>query len=112
MPYKYIVIKPSGDVLCETHKKRPEWREIQKYVEGPFQVLPYFTSLTYQGVKYSRGTAYCNENGWVVGLKPNSLATACWKIACPKGDPERMRIAGTILFVSKVKEEEESAKAG
>jgi hypothetical protein len=28
-----------------------------------------------------------------------------WMKACPKGDPERMQIAGTILFVVKIKEE-------
>jgi len=111
MPYKYIVIHPNGKLSCETHKKRPEWKEIQKYVEGLFQMVPYFSSMEFDGVKYTRGTAYCNEEGWIKNMAPNYLATACWMKACPKGDPERMQIAGPLLFVVKVKEEEVHAEA-
>jgi hypothetical protein len=101
--YKYITIQPDGTLACETHKKRPEWKEIQKYVGGTFQLVPYFSSMVYDGVKYHRGTAYCNEEGWLTGLRPNPLATACWIKACPKGDPDRMQIAGPLLFVVKDK---------
>jgi hypothetical protein len=101
MPYKYIVIKPDGALSCETHAKPPQWREIQKYVGGPFQLVPYFSSLEFDGTKYNRGTAYCNEEGWIKRMAPNPLATACWIKACPKGDPERMQIAGPLLFVVK-----------
>jgi hypothetical protein len=105
MPYKYITVDPDGKIECETHKKQPEWRAIQKYVHGPFQSVPYFSSMELDGVKYQRGAAYCNEEGWIKGLRPNPLASAMWMKACPKGDPERMQIAGTILFVVKIKEE-------
>jgi len=103
MPYKYITIAPDGKLSCETHKKPPDWKEIQKYVEGPFQMVPYFSTLEFDGTKYNRGTAYCNEEGWIKGLVFNPLASACWLKACPKGDPKRMQIAGTLLFVAKEK---------
>ena len=109
MPYKYITIAPDGKLTCETHKKLPDWKEIQKYVGGSFQLVPYFSSLEYDGTKYNRGTAYCNEEGWVRGLQPNYLASACWMKACPKGDPNRMKIAGTLLFVVKEKVDVEAS---
>jgi hypothetical protein len=103
MPYKYIIIQPDGTLSCETHKKAPDWKEIQKYVGGTFQLVPYFSSMEYDGTKYNRGTAYCNENGYTEGLLPNLLASACWLKACPKGDPNRMHVVGPLLFVAKEK---------
>jgi hypothetical protein len=111
MPYKFIIVKPDGKISCETHNKLPDWKELQKYVEGPFQVCPYFSSVTLDGTKYSRGTAYCHEEGKLKGLPFNPLASAMWLKACPKGDPNRMVLVGTVLFVVKVKEVEEHAKA-
>ena len=78
MPYKFITVAPDGQIACETHKKLPEWREIQKYVGGPFQIVPYFSSMELDGTKYNRGTAYCNEEGWIKGLQHNLLASAMW----------------------------------
>ena len=103
MPYKYITIKPDGTMSCETHKKLPEWKEIQKYVEGAFQLIPYFSSLEYDGTKLNRGTAYANENGYTEGLPRNRVAEDAWRKACPKGDPSRMTLLGTVLFVVKEK---------
>ncbi len=103
MPYKYITVAPDGKIECETHKKQPEWRAIQKYVHGPFQSIPYFSSMEFDGTKYNRGVAYCNEEGWIKNMLPNPLATACWMKACPGGDPSRMQIAGPLLFVVKEK---------
>jgi hypothetical protein len=101
--YKYIIIKPDGTMSCETHKNKPDWREAGKYVGGYIQIVPYFSSLVYEGTKYNRGTAYCNENGWAEGLPNNPAAKEAWMKACPKGDPERMYISGTLLFVVKEK---------
>jgi hypothetical protein len=103
MPYKYVTIEPDGKLSFETHKKPPDWKEIQKYVGGAFQIVPHFSSLHFDGVKYTRGTAYCNENGYTEGLAVNHLASACWLKACPKGDPNRMIILGSLLFVVKEK---------
>jgi hypothetical protein len=103
--YIYITVKPDGALASEVKKNRPDYKEVQKYVGGIMQIVPYFSSLEYDGKKYNRGTAYCNEEGWLLGLPPNPLASACWMKACPKGDPERMHIAGTLLFVAKVKDE-------
>jgi hypothetical protein len=103
MPYKYITIGEDGALLCETHKKVPDWKEIQRRVGGSFQIVPYFSSMDYDGTKYNRGTAYCNEEGWIKGLAFNPLASACWLKACPKGDPKRMMISGPLLFVAKEK---------
>lgn len=103
MPYKFIIISPDGKIVCETHKKLPDWRELQKYVGGLFQIIPYFSSMELDGTKYNRGTAYCNEEGWLKDMDFNPLATAMWMKACPKGDPERMHIAGPLLFIVKEK---------
>src|SRR4249920_1193655 len=103
MSYKAITIAPNGEVVCETHKKHPQWQVLQKYVGGMFQIIPYFSSMELDGKKYKRGVAYCHEEGWTKGMEFNKRATDLWMKACPKGDPERMRIAGTLLFVVKEK---------
>ena len=102
--YKYIIIKPDGEIRTEDHKKAPDWKTIQKYTDGIFQIVPYFSSLKYRDVKYQRGTAYVNEEGYLRGLSHNEVATAAWMRACPKGDPQRMQLCGTLLFVAKFKE--------
>jgi hypothetical protein len=103
MPYLYITISPTGENKCESHEKRPDYKEIQRRVGGLMQIVPYFSSLYYDGKKLNRGTAYCNEEGWLLGLPPNPNASAAWMKACPTGDPERMHIAGNLLFVVKEK---------
>jgi hypothetical protein len=102
--YRYVIIKTDGTTTSELHKKAPDWKEIQKYVEGLLQIIPYFSSLEYDGRKLSRGTAYANEEGYILGMAHNETATKAWMKACPKGDPERMQLAGPVLFVAKEKE--------
>jgi hypothetical protein len=101
--YIYVTIQPDGKIESAYHEKKPHWKEIQQYVEGPFQLVPYFSSMVLDGRKLNRGIAYCNEEGWVKGMAPNYLASACWMKACPKGDPNRMQIAGPLLFVAREK---------
>lgn len=101
--YKYIIMKPDGVVSCETHKQRFEYEEVRRIVGGLVQIVPYFSSLEYEGRKFNRGTAYANEEGWVHGLPHNPHATNAWIKACPAGDPKRMDLAGTVLFVVKDK---------
>lgn len=101
--YRYIVIEPSGATRTMLAKKAPEWKEIQKHVEGTFQIVPYFSSLEYEGRKLQRGTAYANEEGYIKGMAHNPEATKAWMKACPKGDPRRMQLCGPVLFVAKEK---------
>jgi hypothetical protein len=102
--YRYVTIFSDGSSESSVHDKRPDWKEIQQHVGGTFQIVPYFSSLDYNGRKLQRGTAYCNENGYVYGMPHNETATRAWMKACPKGDPKRMRISGPLLFVAKEKE--------
>ena len=101
--YLYFTIHPDGRVTCDSHMKTPDYRVIQQYVNGSFELVPYFSSFTHDGVKYSRGTAYCNMEGKLTGMPFNPYATKAWMAACPKGDPRRMAIAGPLLFVVKEK---------
>ena len=104
MSYRYVTIKPDGELISSVEKKPPDWKVIQKYVEGSFQLIPYFSSLEFDGRKLNRGTAYANEEGYIKGMAFNPLATACWMKACPEGDPQRMQLCGPVLFVAKEKE--------
>jgi hypothetical protein len=101
--YRYVVIKPNGTIESSLHKKAPDWREAQKYVEGPFQILSHFSSLIYEDRVLNRGTAYANEEGRLRGMEHNEAATRAWMRACPKGHPARMQLCGPILFVAKEK---------
>ena len=101
--YRYITIQPNGLITSWVEKKAPDWKEIQKYVEGPFQIVPYFSKYEMLDTMYNRGTAYVNENGRITDMAHNPTATQGWMKACPKGDPDRMKIYGPLLFVAKEK---------
>ena len=102
--YRYVIIKPDGYDGKRVHKKAPDWKEVQEYVGGSWEHVPYFSSLEYEGRKLNRGTCYANENGYVHGLRYNLKATVAWIEACPKGDSRRMKLMGTVFFVAKDKE--------
>lgn len=82
----------------EYHDKQPDYKQLQKYVDGSIQIVPYFSKLTVDGIDYKRGTAFCNENGHMERRQFNERASAFWRKACPKGEPSRMEIVGSVVF--------------
>ena len=94
--YRYITINTNGSIRSEMYPKAPDWKSIQKYVDGSFQVVPYFTK--YDNLK--RGIAYCNEEALLKSMPFNITATKAWMESCPKGEPDRMHLHGPVLFVA------------
>ena len=96
-----FVITPHGSIDVKHFPKQPTLKEMQEGVGGPIETLPYFKSITIDGVTHTRGVAYCNEEGWLRKLEDNPRAHYFWQKACPKGDPAKMHVSGTIIFIVK-----------
>lgn len=73
--WRSFTIQPNGEVIETVHPKQPEYTWLRSQVEGYIETVPYFTK--YKG--RTRGTAYCNEEGWLKGMPINSPATWAWK---------------------------------
>lgn len=99
--YLIFLIPPHGSIDVKQQPKQPTLHEMQGWVGGSIQEVPYFTKLTVDGILYRRGQAYANEEGFIKGLEPNPRAHEFWKRSCPEGDPKRMHVCGTIIYVVK-----------
>ena len=104
MTYHVLEIKATGDIIKTVQKKVPTYEQEKAAVGGYIQTIPYFTKMSYDGIDYNRGTAFCNEEGRLYGMPLNLIAMECWRVSCPKGDPSRMTICGNVIFYAKVKE--------
>ena len=109
MSYHVLEIKVTGDVIKTVQAKAPDYKQQTKAVGGYIETIPYFTKVSYEGINYSRGTAYANEEGRLHGMPLNLTAMEWWRESCPKGDPRRMTLCGDVIFYAKVKEEKCSA---
>ena len=108
--YRYVVIYPDGSTMSSIHTRIPHWKELQSYVDGSFQVVPHFSTYTYNGKKLKRGVAYCNEEGLIKHMPFNPAATKAWMEACPDGDPNMMKLHGPVLFIARDKEADDAPK--
>lgn len=103
MPYIVLEIKSDGKIIKTIQPKMPGYDQLRKAVDGYFQEIPYFKSIGHEGAFYKGGSAYANEEGRMMGLPFNTVATQCWMLACPNGEPDRMRLCGDVIFFAKVK---------
>lgn len=104
MSYHVFIIKTDGTINKTVQPKAPTYEQQKAAVGGYIETIPYFTKLLHDGRQYTRGTAFCNEEGIVIGMPVNSMASALWRISCPTGDPSRMVLCGDVIFYAKVKE--------
>lgn len=105
--YHLITITSDGTTTVLKQDKKPTLAQMQQLVGGYIQELPEFKFLTLNGQKPEptkfRGMAYADEDDLMKGLAPNLDAKRAWQVACPTGDPSRMNLVGTILFISNLK---------
>ena len=94
-----FVITPEGKVTKTVQTGKPGLKFLQTAVGGYIEIVPHFTGFTYEGKRYSRGTAYCNEEGKLKQLDPNIRATAAW-LACLGKGPFRYtpELYGPVVF--------------
>jgi hypothetical protein len=104
MPYAVFIIRTDGRVEKTVQPKAPTYDQQTKAVGGFIETVPYFTKMTHDGVLYTRGTAYANEEGRLHGLPINRSAMTRWQSSCPGGDPSRMTLCGDVIFYARVKE--------
>jgi len=111
-PRKHIMIKipPHGPISLDYFTKKPDYKMLREAVGGMIQEVPYFTKMTYNGRKFPRGIAYANEEGFMLNLPDNMRARELWRIACPTGDPDRMYLCGTVIFVCKEPNDEHARR--
>lgn len=104
MSYHVLEIKATGEIVKTVQKKAPDYEQQKKAVGGYIETIPYFTKMSHDGIDYSRGTAYANEESRILGQSLNITAMMYWRESCPKGDPSRMTLCGDVIFYAKVKE--------
>lgn len=104
MTYHVFEIKATGEIVRTVQKKAPDYEQQKKAVGGYIQTIPFFTKFSHDGIDYSRGIAYANEEGRIHGKPLNPTAMLAWKEACPNGEPSRMTLCGDVIFYAKVKE--------
>lgn len=104
MSYIVLEFKTDGRIIKTIQPKKPDYEQQKKAVGGFIETIPYFTKAMHEGQLYSRGTAFANEEGQLLGLPPNRNAMALWRFSCPDGEFNRMSLAGDVIFYAKVKD--------
>ncbi len=100
MTYRVFTISDElGPVTYVDQPKAPDLKQMQAIVKGLIETVPYFTKLTVEGVTYTRGTAYCNEEGLIHGMKRNHEATKAWIISAGAHDSA---LHGPVVFYCKL----------
>ena len=98
MTKRVFILYADGTATFTDSLKNPTYETLSKAVGGMIETIPYFTKLEYDGITYNRGTAYCNEEGLLLGLPFNANATEAWKKSCPKGNVSLMHLCGDVIF--------------
>ena len=100
--YHSFILRANGKIeALPPSSKAPSYDVLSKAVGGMIETIPHWTTFEHLGVRYTRGVAYCNENGLTERRPYNPLATHCWRHACPLGDPSRMTLLGDVIFYAK-----------
>lgn len=101
--YAVTMVKPDGSYKTVEQPKKPDLPDLQRMVDGDIQEVPHLTKFEFDGVKYSRGIAYCNEEGR--GKYPrNDMASELWVKALGKAPLRYAPILfGTVVFIARVK---------
>lgn len=97
--YALISIHPNGRVEMQVQRRQIRLEQIQKVCGGSIQEVPYMRRF----LSFSRGTAYCNEEGKLHDLPYNEAATEAWR-AC-LGDGLDDVLCGTVAFCCRTDEE-------
>lgn len=96
--YVFIVIEPNGKITKTEQAKKPEYKQIREAVGGIIQIVPHLSKFE----EYKRGTAYCHEEGLLIGLAFNEKATQVWLDNLGKGPfSYPPRIVGNLLYIAK-----------
>jgi hypothetical protein len=115
MPYDVIIIKADGSIEHTVSAKAPDYKVLRAAVGGLIETVPYLTSITVdengQNKTYSRGRAYINEEGLLIGLPFNHRATSMWRewpqsLRAYGGDKNAMGLVGDMIFYAKQKASE------
>lgn len=95
--YNIFIIIPTGEVLHTRQPKAPELQQLQDACGGYVQQIPRFRKFEHEGKKYSRGYAFCNEDGISQRLPYNAEAQKRWKAQCEWASG----LNGPVLFYAK-----------
>lgn len=102
MQGRLAIIHPStydvAHVTITTTARLPNLKELQSALNGYIELVPFFSSCRPLFKDALRCEAYCNEDGKVIGLPRNILATRLWHGIAPQmaGD----YLAGPVIIIS------------
>jgi len=99
-PYHIFVLEIDGTVEHSTQPKAPDYMQWQRW-HRVCQIIPCFKSFTFEGVKYSRGTALADENGITNHQPLNRPATKAWAANFKPGQGPDYYLLGRVIFYAK-----------
>jgi hypothetical protein len=103
MPYAVFIIKPDGSITKTLQPKTPTYTQLRDAVAGYIETIPHFVKLEHEGETFSRGVAYCNEEGKIRGLPHNETASKLWRASLTGDfDHNRTQLNGDVIFHAKV----------
>ncbi|MBD3261734.1 MAG: DUF3846 domain-containing protein [Candidatus Altiarchaeales archaeon] len=81
------VIHPDGTVteVYPENGEKFQYEELSEFVGGMIETVPYFTK------RGEFSVAYCNEEGMILGMEANPVATKMWKDILSKRGGQLLR---------------------
>ena len=102
MAYKIVKISPDGNITQEVQAKAPKYEEIRNYVGGLIQQVPHLHKIDCMDLK--RGQMWVNEEGTLLNLSYNPVATKIWLENLGSGPfSYKPRLYGNAMYWAKVK---------
>lgn len=98
MSYAVITIPARGPVTKISQPKAPDLTQLQTLIGGYIERVPYFHKFSHDGILYTRGQAWADEDGLMKRLPHNILASASFgwsQFDYPTN------LYGTIIFYAK-----------
>lgn len=91
-----LIFRPGEDLEVRTLDATPEIETLHELVGGYIEAVPGFDRVAHAGTE-QRCVAFCNEEGKLNGLPPNTVATVLWRIAL--GRPQSDWLVGPVVVL-------------
>ena len=96
-----MIVRADGTTKTDTLRRVPSLRELQAMVGGPIEVVPHVDLVSVGESSHDRKTrivALCNEEGKLLGLPINQLATDMWRRS-QRGFQIDDVLVGSVVFI-------------
>ena len=104
MPYHVVKIYPNGEIEENIQPKAPVYKELRDFVSGLIQTVPHLNNLSVLTTNLKRGQMIVNEEGILLNMPFNTVATKIWLENLGKGSfSYEPKLYGNAIYWAKVK---------